>query len=137
MTINRLWPRPLRPSSNPFEFRRRRPAPHPRLPAPQGGKIPPSAGPSREVGARPVADGCARIHIARSLAPGYRFVDVRVMYVRFIGTRAGRKAATQHIATGSYSLRGTRWSEAGLIGARLIEAGLTGATTIEAGPSEI
>jgi len=39
-----------------------------------GGKTPPSAGPSRGVGERPVACGRPPIDLARSLAPGYNFL---------------------------------------------------------------
>ena len=62
-------------------------------PAPPGGKTPPSAGPSRVVGERPVADGRRRIDLARSLAPGYNFWEREWEHGLRLVLRSGRSAS--------------------------------------------
>ncbi len=60
-------------------------------PAPPGGKIPPSAGPSRVAGARPVTDTRIRIDLARSLTPGYNFLGAKYGPARRPAADRGRR----------------------------------------------
>src|SRR3979490_1102992 len=72
MTTSRPWLR--QPPSSPSVFRSQRSIPLRKPPAPPGGKTPPSAGPSRGVGERPVAYGRRRIDLAPGPSPGFNFL---------------------------------------------------------------
>ena len=60
-------------TQRPSEFRSRRSIPRRKPPAPQGGKTPPSAGRNRVVGER-LSRVAGTNDLARSLAPGYKFM---------------------------------------------------------------
>src|SRR3981189_2172748 len=100
MTTSRPWLR--QPPSSPSVFRSQRSIPLRKPPAPPGGKTPPSAGPSRGVGERPVAYAGGR-------GPGYNVLgakggaSARLVLIETRGTSAAISDPTARIESASSS----------------------------------